>query len=205
MAPDAPSADQFPFIHNSISHPPISPPPFSPLPPNYYAPAAPPPRQPRSRARSSPQRSVRFQSPPADPPRSAPDSHSLLPLYTPRIIKYKGHTSEAEYLAALRAWAVDKNMMQPTEKYVLPGFYGKETMEECTLKHPKLRDGRGRKERKVSERAGNALSGKGQNADADGRGGNGTGFQSGEQGVGVEPRRRRRSSLGQWLSRKGAT
>ncbi len=85
---------------------------------------------------------------------------------------------------------------------MLPGLYGKETMEECILKHPKLRGGRGRKERKVSERAGNALSGEGQNADADGRGEQGVGFQSVEQGEAVEPRRRRRSSLGQWLSRK---
>lgn len=77
-------------------------------------------------------------------------------------------------------------MVQPTDKCVLPGLYGKETMEECILKNPRLRDGRGKKKIKESER---------------GRGCASRGEEVVEEGEGVEPRRRK-SSFGHWLSRK---
>lgn len=95
-------------------------------------------------------------------------------------------------------------MVQPTEKCVLPGLYGKETMEECILKNPKLRDGRGRKagerERGTLLR-GEAVVREGEGLALDGRAWKGITFESVEDGEGVEPRRRK-SSFGQWLSRK---
>jgi len=77
-------------------------------------------------------------------------------------------------------------MVQPTDKCVLPGLYGKETMEECILKHPKLRDGKGKKGGKEGGRGG---------------GGKFRGEGVVEGGENVEPRTRK-SSFGQWLSRK---
>ncbi|KAL2041972.1 hypothetical protein N7G274_005160 [Stereocaulon virgatum] len=119
------------------------------------------------------------------------DAQSLLPPYSPPASSYRGHNSEADYLAALRAWAEEKTFVQPDEKCALPGFYGKKTMEECIAKNPALRVGR-KKGRKGSK-GGNGDEGQGKEeigkleAEAEAVGGDG---------------RRRKSSIGQWLSRK---
>lgn len=124
----APSANHLPLLSSTAEPQLNAPPPFSPDPPPYHAPPLPS------------HRNVRFQSPPADPPRDAPDNHSLLPPYTLRKEQYKGYKSEEDYLAALKAWAEDKALMQPGEKNGLEGFYGRETMQECIAKNPRLRE-----------------------------------------------------------------
>lgn len=123
------------------------------------------------------------------------DNASLLPAYTPA--RYRGHASEEEYLAALRAWADEKLYTQPADKSTLVGFYGAETMKERIAKAPpplKMRIGRKRRGEKVGEGAGD--EGRGVQED-EGLGGE----RVREQGNG-EGGRRRRSSLGNWLSRK---
>ncbi|KAL6714105.1 hypothetical protein ACLMJK_008599 [Lecanora helva] len=168
IPPSDPSSDQLPLLPHSTTEPSA--------PPSYYAPSAPSPPDRQSTTSSSlsnhSQRSVRFQSPPADPPRSAPDNHSLLPPYSPPQSKtlYKGHASEAAYLAALREWAEEKQMVKIGENTQLEGFYGKESMGEWIGKTPRLREGRG----KVREDGGGKGDGKG----------------------------RRKSGFGEWLGRK---
>lgn len=82
---------------------------------------------------------------------------------------------------------------QPADKSTLVGFYGAETMEERIERSPplKMRIGRKRKEAKVADGAV-----QGQRAQAVG------GEVVREQGSGDGRSRRRRSSLGNWLSRK---
>lgn len=67
--------------------------------------------------------------------------------------------------------------MQPGEKSQLVGFYGRETMVECIAKNPKLRD-KARKEGR-KRRGGEECQG----------------AEGGQEG-------RRRSSIGEWWSRK---
>ena len=119
------------------------------------------------------------------------DAESLLPPYSPPASSYRGHNSEADYLAALRVWAEEKTLVQPHEKCALPGLYGKETMEECIAKNPALKVGRkkGRKESKGGN--GDELQGKSE-----------AGEQEGEAESAGADGRRRKSSIGQWLSRK---
>ncbi|KAK0508945.1 hypothetical protein JMJ35_008316 [Cladonia borealis] len=116
------------------------------------------------------------------------DTQSLLPPYSPpTTTSYRGHASEAAYLAALRAWAEDKMYSTPQDKCALPGFYGRETMRECIDKNPELgiRFGRGKKRKEGK------VEGEGEGVQRDGV-------------VGGEGRTkgRRKSSLGGWLSRK---
>lgn len=95
-------------------------------------------------------------------------------------------------------------MMQPGEKSVLPGFYGRETMEECIEKNPKLRLRGGRRERRAVEREeGKVLRGEGAVVEvgADDGEGKGPRVEEVEGGESVEPRRRK-SGIGGWLSRK---
>ena len=116
------------------------------------------------------------------------DNASLLlpPAYTPAA-RYHGYASEEEYLAALRAWAEEKLYMRPGDKSALVGFYGGETMGERIARGPPpLR--LGRKKGVVGEGEG-------------GREGNVEGEVVGEQEREGE-KRRRRSSIGNWLSRK---
>ena len=42
----------------------------------------------------------------------------------------------------MRAWAEEKSLMAPGAKSELPGFYGKETMQQCIEKNPRLRERR---------------------------------------------------------------
>ena len=166
---------------------------FDSHPPEYYAP--------QNQNQTQAPRNFRFQSPPTDiPPQNLndADAESLLPPYSPPAGSYRGHNSEAEYLAALRAWVEEKAFVQLHDNCALPGFYGKETMEEYITKIPELRLGRkkGRKGRS-----------KGENGGEDSRGeeaGAGEGVVEDLQrneGASAEGRRRK-SSIGQWLSRK---
>ncbi|KAK3170153.1 hypothetical protein OEA41_009539 [Lepraria neglecta] len=167
-------------------------PPFGSHPPEYYAP--------QTQNQTQAPRNVRFQSPPTDiPPRNLndADAESLLPPYSPPAGSYRGHNSEAQYLAALRAWAEEKAFVQPHDKCALLGFYGKETMEECIAKNPELRLGR-KKGRKGSK------GGKGGEASRGEEAGAGEGVVEDlqrDEGASAEGRRRK-SSIGQWLSRK---
>jgi len=85
-------------------------------------------------------------------------------------------------------------MMQPTDKCVLPGLYGKETMEEWVLNNPKLRDRRGTKGGERGE--GCTLRRKGVVVEGDAED-----ESKGPDVEAMEPRRRK-SSFGQWMSRK---
>lgn len=176
--------------------------------PEFYAPTA----RPLTRLQSAPVLPTNDSSPkgsptnPFRPPQSTlnqqslprhstdTDSASLLPAYTPA--KYRGHATEEEYLAALRAWAEEKLYTQPADKSTLVGFYGAETMKERIARQPplKMRIGRKRKVSKAGESA--VLEGQGgQDEDAvDGEVVSERGNGGGE--------RRRRSSIGNWLSRK---
>lgn len=180
--------------------------------PEFYAPGA------RQRTRLQPAPVL----PTRDPPRGSPtnpfrppqnnlnqqsvsrnstdtDNASLLPAYTPA--KYHGHATEEEYLAALRAWAEEKMYTQPADKSTLVGFYGAETMKERIARAPpplKMKIGRKRKDSKVEDGAvqeGQA----GQQVEAL------SGEITREQGNGGGERTRRRSSIGNWLSRKRTT
>ena len=84
---------------------------------------------------------------------------------------------------------------QPKDKCALPGFYGKETMRDCIAKNPELGLRLGRKKRKE-----NKMEVEGEVE----REGEGERVQKREtNGVTEEGRTgRRKSSLGDWLSRK---
>ena len=113
------------------------------------------------------------------------DNASLLPAYTPA--RYRGHATEEEYLAALRAWAEEKLYTQPADKSTLVGFYGAETMKERIARQPpplKMRIGRKRKEGRDGESAGHEAGGVGREG-------------VGERGDAEKEGRRRN-----WLSRK---
>ncbi|CAF9937301.1 MAG: hypothetical protein ALECFALPRED_007165 [Alectoria fallacina] len=178
----------------------------------FNSPAAARPR-PRTRLQSAPLLPTKDSSPtgsPTDPfrspqsslnqqslPRNSTDTDdaSLLPAYTPA--KYRGHATEEEYLAALRAWAEEKLYTQPADKSTLVGFYGAETMKERIARQPplKMRIGRKRKESKMGE----SVVQEGQGVQEDEAV---VGKVVREQGNGEAERRRRRSSIGNWLSRK---
>jgi hypothetical protein len=69
---------------------------------------------------------------------------------TSTIRPYRGFASEAEYLAALHAWAEEKKYVQPDSSLV--GFYGQTTVEELASR-PRMQFGiskllKGRKEKK---------------------------------------------------------
>ena len=124
------------------------------------------------------------------------DNASLLPAYTPA--KYRGHATQEEYLAALRAWAEEKLYTQPADKSTLVGFYGSETMKERTARAPpplKMRIGRKRKGSKAGEGVGQEGQGGPEDEALEGE-------VMREQGNGEVERRRRKSSLGNWLTRK---
>ncbi|MCJ1435054.1 hypothetical protein MMC27_004424 [Xylographa pallens] len=108
-------------------------------------------------------------------PNAETASLHTLPAYTPS--RWGNYSTEAEYLTALRAWVEDKQYTAPGDKSALVGFYGSKTMSDYASA-PGLRSGK--KERRASEAqtavAGSAVAGEGQ--------------------------RRRKSSLGAWLSRK---
>lgn len=178
--------------------------------PEFYAPAS---RQ-RTRLQSAPVLSTSGSSPRGSPtnpfrppqnnlnqqslPRHSTDTDnaSLLPAYTPA--RYRGHATEEEYLAALRAWAEEKLYTEPADKSTLVGFYGAETMKERIARQPpplKMRIGRKRKESKVGESAVREGRGAQEEEGADGE-------IVRERGNGVGESRRRRSSIGNWLSRK---
>ena len=100
-------------------------------------------------------------------------------------------------MAALRAWAEEKAFVQPHDKCALLGFYGKENMEECIAKNPELRLGR-KKGRKGSKGGNGGEASRGEEAGA------GEGVVEDlkrDEGANAEGRRRK-SSIGQWLSRK---
>ncbi|MCJ1318759.1 hypothetical protein MMC15_004090 [Xylographa vitiligo] len=65
----------------------------------------------------------------ATAPRSA-DTASLrtLPAYTPS--RWGRYATEAEYLAALRAWVEERQYGAPGEQSALVGFYGAKTMSD---------------------------------------------------------------------------
>ncbi|MCJ1392066.1 hypothetical protein MMC18_004933 [Xylographa bjoerkii] len=86
--------------------------------------------------------------------------------------RWGNYSTEAEYLTALRAWVEDKQCAAPGDKSLLAGFYGTKTMSDYASA-PGLRSGK--KERRASE-AQVAIEGQGQ--------------------------RRRKSSIGAWLSRR---
>ena len=173
--------------------------------PEFYAPAA---RQ-RTRLQSAPNLPTTDSSPrgsptnPFRPPQNNlnqrsqdTDGASLLPAYTPA--KYRGHATEEEYLAALRAWAEEKLYTQPADKSTLVGFYGAETMKERIARQPpplKMRIGRKRKESRADESAERERQGAQEDETVDGE-------IARERGNGEGEGRRRRSSLGNWLSRK---
>ncbi|MCJ1409797.1 hypothetical protein MMC19_003880 [Ptychographa xylographoides] len=129
-------------------------------------------------------------APPLTHPRSAPrlpdtDTASLRTLPPYSASRWGNYGSEAEYLAALRAWVEDKQYVAPAEgKNGLTGFYGTKSMDYYASR-PGL--GSARKERRASEAllAQHTSAGEGQ-----------------QQGGEPEGRRRRKSSLGNWLSRK---
>ena len=161
LLPPAPSAtdNQSPAAEPS-TNPPNS------DPPEYYAPPAPTAR-PHTRR-------VRFSTPPPSPPPAAdPDNTSLLPSYS--AAKYGNYTSEADYLAALRAWVEEKTFVDPGDTGLV-GFYGKTTMEGY-IQRP---DGGMRSKRKEK-------------------------VETKEEGNGagnIERKERRRSSVSRWLARK---
>ena len=132
-------------------------------PPEYYAPPASIP--------TPGARRVRFSSP---PPASEPDNSSLLPSYS--AAKYGNYASEADYLAALRAWAEEKAFVEQGD-HGLVGFYGKTTMEGYIQ-----RPGGGVRSKRKEKR------------------------ETGKEGEGDEiiegKERRRKSSVSQWLARK---
>ena len=175
----ASSTDQLPLL----SPPALDLPSSDSHPPEYYAPH---PHLP-SHSLSQPITTQPYQTATTD----NVDTQSILPPYSPPTGSYRGHASEAEYLAALRAWAEEKMYVQPQDKCALPGFYGKETMRECIAKNPELGLRLGRKKRKESK-----VEGEGE--------GEGEGVQRRETDGVVEEGRtgRRKSSLGGWLSRK---
>lgn len=77
--------------------------------------------------------------------------------------------------------------MAPADKSLLTGFYGKETIEECIAKNPKLRSGRRKSQGSGVQNQSNGTEDgceglRGQRLDED--------------------RGRRKSSIGQWLRRK---
>ncbi|CAF9929737.1 hypothetical protein IMSHALPRED_007995 [Imshaugia aleurites] len=173
--------------------------------PEFYAPA--PPQRPHPRQHSAPIPPTSTTSPsprgsptnPFRPPQTTldhqsqprhsadADAASLLPAYAPA--KYRGHATEEAYLAALRAWAEEKLYTQPADKSTLVGFYGAETMRERIERQPPLRIGMRRKRKE-------GKGGEGQ------EGGVGGGEEGGERGSAGGEGRRRRSSIGNWLSRK---
>ncbi|MCJ1286946.1 hypothetical protein MMC26_006293 [Xylographa opegraphella] len=111
------------------------------------------------------------------PPRTtSPPSLRSLPAYTPS--RWGNYASEADYLAALRAWVEEKQYVSaaaPGERHALVGFYGAKTMSD----YAGGVGGGKKKERRKSE----ALVGEG-------------GMQGEGEGEGG---RRRKSSLGEWL------
>ena len=141
-------------------HPPAAEP--STNPPEY---SAPPASTPTPNARR-----VRFNTP---PPASDPDNASLLPSYS--AAKYGNYTSEADYLAALRAWADEKAFIEPGDTGLV-GFYGKTTMEEY-IQRP---GGGVRSKRKEKNET----------------------RKEGKEAEIIEGKERRRSSVSQWLARK---
>lgn len=172
----ASSTDQLPLL----SPPAIDLPSFDSYPPEYYTPHA------HLTSHTQSQRNATTDN---------VDTQSILPPYSPPTGSYRGHASEAEYLAALRAWAEEKMYDQPKDKCALPGFYGKETMRDCIAKNPELGLRLGRKKRKE-----NKMEVEGEVE----REGEGERVQKREtNGVTEEGRTgRRKSSLGDWLSRK---
>ncbi|KAF6226209.1 hypothetical protein HO133_009075 [Letharia lupina] len=167
--------------------------------PEFYAPAA---RQ-RTRLQSAPNLPPTDSSPrgsptnPFRPPQNNLNQQSQdTDAYTPA--KYRGHATEEEYLAALRAWAEEKLYTQPADKSTLVGFYGAETMKERIARQPpplKMRIGRKRKESRADESAVRERQGAQEDEMVDGE-------IARERGNGEGEGRRRRSSLGNWLSRK---
>lgn len=144
-----------------------------------------------------PQNTLNQQSLPRNSTDTDTDSASLLPAYTPA--KYRGHATEEEYLAALRAWAEEKLYTQPADKSTLVGFYGAETMKERIARQPpplKMRIGRKRKVSKAGESAVQERQEAQDEVMVDGE------ILRGGQGHEEGERRRRRSSIGNWLSRK---
>ena len=136
-------------------------------PPEYYAPPA---------AAATPNtRRVRFSTPPpSPPPASDPDNASLLPSYS--AAKYGNYTSEADYLAALRAWAEEKTFVDLGDTGLV-GFYGKTTMEGYIQ-----RPGGGMRSKRKEKVETKKEEGKGAGQ--------------------IERKERRRSSVSQWLARK---
>ena len=136
-------------------------------PPEYYAPPA-------STAPPGARR-VRFSTPPpSPPPASDPDNTSLLPSYS--AAKYGNYTSEADYLAALRAWAEEKAFVEPGDNGLI-GFYGKTTMEGYIQ-----RPGGGVRSKRKEKAETKKEEGKGARH--------------------LEGKERRRSGVSQWLARK---
>ena len=85
------------------------------------------------------------------PPQKETDNESLLPTYS--AAKYGIYGSEAEYLAALKAWVQEKAFVEPSET-TLVGFYGKTTMEEYANKPGGVRTScRDKKGQKVGAQA----------------------------------------------------
>ena len=169
----ASSADQLPLL----SPPALDLPSFDSRPPEYYAP------HPHLDLTQSQQNATTDNA----------DTQSILPPYSPPTGSYRGHASEAEYLAALRAWAEEKMYDQPKDKCALPGFYGKETMRDCIAKNPELGLRLGRKKTKESKTEG------------EGEGGAEAARMQRSETDGVEDESRtgrRKSSFGGWLSRK---
>jgi len=93
--------------------------------------------------------------------------------------------------------AEDKALMAPPDKSALPGFYGRETMEECIAKNPRLRSG-GKNGRKGLNGGG------GEDMQVEGeRDGQREGEEEERGFVGQQrPDGRRKSSISRWLSRK---
>ena len=136
-------------------------------PPEYYAPPA-------STAQPNARR-VRFSTPPpSPPPASDPDNTSLLPSYS--AAKYGNYTSEADYLAALRAWAEEKTFVEPGDTGLI-GFYGETTMEGY-IQRPGGGMRSKRKEKVETKK------------------------DEGEEAGHIERKERRRSRVSQWLARK---
>lgn len=72
-----------------------------------------------------------------------------LPPYA--SVQYGIHRNEEEYLKAMRAWAEEKQYIQYNENGCLPGFFGKESLDDRSTRMKAER--RAEKEAKAKEKA----------------------------------------------------
>ena len=68
-------------------------------------------------------------------------SSTLPPPYQPQTRRYGVHKSEDEYLAALRAWAEEKQWVEVNGSGALNGFYGDECLEDRSRRMKAERQG----------------------------------------------------------------